>query len=51
MSEALDLAARGSPQAQFRLARLIKTAPDDPVSIRAAKLLANPTSAAGGAKL
>ena len=50
LNEALEQAAQGSPQAKFRLTRLIKSALDDPVSIRAAELLGNPSAGvtAGG---
>ena len=46
----IEQAAQGSPQAKFRLTRLIKSALDDPVSIRAAELLGNPSAGvtAGG---
>ena len=37
--EALEQAAAGSPQAIFRLSRVVRTAPDDPQSIRAAAVL------------
>ena len=45
--EALEQAAEGVPQAIFRLSRVVRAAPDDPLSIRAAQVLEQ-VAAAGG---
>ena len=37
--EALELAAEGNAQAAYRLRRAVRTAPDDPQSIRAMEVL------------
>ena len=37
--EALELAAEGNAQAAYRLSRAVRTAPDDPQSIRAMEVL------------
>jgi hypothetical protein len=51
--EALEQAAEGVPQAIFRLSRVVRAAPDDPASLRAAEVLAQvqASASAQGAKL